>query len=385
MAAPAAARWTAALRDWCAALRPEAPQVSQAERWRIVAGAALGVLVAGIAGRWFGADAAAAWLVAPMGASAVLVFAVPASPMAQPWAVVGGNTLSALVGIACARWIGEPLVAAPAAVGLAIAAMFLLRCLHPPGGASALLMVLAHETRWGFAAHPVLLDSLALAAAGMLFHHLTGRAYPPRRAAPAPGASATTAERFSAADLDAALAHYDGVIDVSRADLATLLHHAETAAYQRTWGELRCRDIMSREVVTVQFGTSLQEAWTLMRERRIKALPVTDRARRVTGIVTTADFMREVGLERPAGLLDRLRALVQPSPGTTSDKPETVGQIMTRTVRVASQDRHAMELVPLFSEGGHHHIPVIDHEHRLVGIITQSDLVRALYRGLRPG
>ena len=67
-----------------------------------------------------------------------------------------------------------------------------------------------------------------------------------------------------------------------------------------------------------------------------------------------------------------------------ADKPEVVGQIMTRSVRVASADRHIVELVPLFSEGGHHHVPIIDEAQRLVGIITQSDLVRALYRAARP-
>jgi len=66
-----------------------------------------------------------------------------------------------------------------------------------------------------------------------------------------------------------------------------------------------------------------------------------------------------------------------------SEKPETVGQIMTREVRVASQERRVAELARLFSEGGHHHIPIIDGERRLVGIITQTDLVRALYRATR--
>lgn len=57
---------------------------------------------------------------------------------------------------------------------------------------------------------------------------------------------------------------------------------------------------------------------------------------------------------------------------------------MTRHVRVISDNQRVSELVPLFSEAGHHHIPVIDHEQKLVGIITQSDLVRALYKATRP-
>nr|WP_315429816.1 CBS domain-containing protein [uncultured Albidiferax sp.] len=58
---------------------------------------------------------------------------------------------------------------------------------------------------------------------------------------------------------------------------------------------------------------------------------------------------------------------------------------MTRQVRAASESRHTIELVPNFSECGNHHIQVIDDEKRLTGIITQSDLVRALYRAVKPG
>ena len=77
-------------------------------------------------------------IVAPIGASAVLVFAVPASPLAQPWSVVGGNAVSALVGLAVGQTVGDPFLAAGIATALAIGAMSLARCLHPPGGAIAL-------------------------------------------------------------------------------------------------------------------------------------------------------------------------------------------------------------------------------------------------------
>ena len=82
------------------------------------------------------------WLVAPLGASAVLVFAVPASPLAQPWPVIGGTLLSALIGLALGLYTGSPVIAASLVVGLSIAAMGLSRCLHPPGGAAALLCAL---------------------------------------------------------------------------------------------------------------------------------------------------------------------------------------------------------------------------------------------------
>lgn len=53
---------------------------------------------------------------------------------------------------------------------------------------------------------------------------------------------------------------------------------------------------------------------------------------------------------------------------------------MTRKVRVANVDRHLAELIPLFGSTGHHHIPIVDVAGRLVGIVTQSDVVAALYR-----
>jgi CBS domain-containing membrane protein len=372
------------VRAWAWTLWPAPVRVDGRERWRAFAGAAFGILVAGVLSRWFaGAEGLGPWLIAPMGASAVLVFAVPASPLAQPWAVVGGNAISALIGSACVLLIGDPAVAGAMAVALAIAAMFQLRCLHPPGGATALLMVLTHTGSFGHSVFPVLANSVLLVLAGMLYNSATGRPYPHTQLTP-PQPGPADRSRFSAADLDAALAHYNQVLDVSRDDLEKLLHYAEMEAYRRNLGDVRCADIMSRDPVSVQFGTPLTQAWALLQKHRIKALPVTDRVRRIVGIVTVADFMRSIDLDQHHGIAARLLALLRPSGVTHTERPEVVGQIMTRRVQVASADRYLIELVPLFSEGGHHHIPIIDEEKRLVGVITQTDLVRALYRAARP-
>ncbi|GAC1607559.1 MAG: HPP family protein [Ramlibacter sp.] len=374
------------VRAFFASLWPAPVHVDGRQRLRAVLGAFVGIATAGLLTRWLvPAGSMSPWLIAPMGASAVLVFALPASPLAQPWAVLGGNTVSALVGIACVLAIPDPAIAGAVAVAVAIGLMFQLRCLHPPGGASALLVVLTHTTHFQFAATPVLLNSALLVLAGMVYNSLTGRPYPHTQSVPAPApGSVPAASRFSGADLDTALAHYNQVLDISRDDLEALLHGAESAAYSRTLGQLRCSDVMSREPVSVQFGTPLAEAWELMRARGIKALPVTDRARRIAGIVTVADFMGGVGLEQHEGIAERLRALLRVSGASHSDRPEVVGQIMTRKVQVASADRYLIELASLFSEQGHHHIPIIDSERRLAGMITQSDFVRALYRAVGP-
>lgn len=384
VAASPARSATQMLREWLRTFWPAPILVDSRERWRAFVGAGIGILFAALLS-YAVADPAEGtlWLVAPLGASAVLVFAVPASPLAQPWSVVGGNTISALVGICCVLLFDDPVIAASVAVGLAIALMFPLRCLHPPGGASALFAVLSQQDHFDFALFPVLFNSVALVLAGIAYNSLTGRRYPHVQLLP-PGPASAASSRFTSADLDAALAHYNQVLDVSRDDLEALLHHAELAAYHRNLGELSCADIMSGDPLAVEYGTSLQDAWKLMRTRRVKALPVIDRARRIIGIITIADFMRHADLDAHEGIGSRLRSLVKLTGLTHSDKPEVVGQIMTRQVRVSSHDRPVMELVPVFSESGHHHIPIIDDDNRLVGMITQSDLVRALYRAVRP-
>lgn len=355
--------------------------VDARERMRAVAGAAIGLLITALLCRWMAeAVGVSIWLIAPMGASAVLVFAVPSSPLAQPWSVIVGNTLSTMVGIACVRWIPDPAWAAAIAVGAAIGLMFATRSLHPPGGAAALLAVLTHTDHFSAALFPTFANSLLLVLAGVAYNSFTGRRYPHVQVVRPPSADA----RFSQADIDAVLARYNQVLDISRDDLESLIQQTELESYKRRLGTLHCGDIMSRDPVSVEFGTPLQEAWMLMTQRRIKALPVTDRTRRVVGIVTQADFFRLLDLEHHEGIAGKLRDLIRATRTVVSNKPEVVGQIMTRQVRVASADRPVVDLVPLFSEGGHHHIPIIDGERRLVGMITQSDFVRALYRAVGP-
>ena len=75
-------------------------------------------------------------MLASSAAAAVLLYAVPHSPMAQPWPLVGGNLLSGAIGWACSLLIPDLVLAAACAVGISVFLMHLLNCLHPPGGHS---------------------------------------------------------------------------------------------------------------------------------------------------------------------------------------------------------------------------------------------------------
>jgi CBS domain-containing membrane protein len=379
------------LKSFFSAFIPAAGTASAAERLRACGGALLGLLITGLSAHLLlGQDAI--WLVAPMGASSVLLFCLPASPLAQPWSVVGGNVISALVGAACVRWLGHalPLPAlAAVATALAIGAMFSLRCLHPPGGAAALTSVIGgpavHAAGFSFAFGPVLLDSLLLVAAAILYNNLTGRRYPHSQVLAHPNPHATKDAvptvrlGFQPQDLDAVLKRYGQVLDISRDDLEALFLQTELRAYQRRFGVISCGDIMSKDVITAEFGTSLVTAWREMRGHHIAAVPVLNPARRVIGIVTQGDFLRHSGLDDYRSMRERLVEFLRPSGMSHSEKAEVVGQIMTPRPKVARLDTPIVDLVPLMADAGLHHIPVVDAEERFAGIVTQSDVVAALY------
>ena len=318
------------------------------------------------------------WLVAPVGASAVLVFAVPASPLAQPWSVVGGNTVTALMGLLACNLIPDPVIAASVAVGLAIAAMFALRCLHPPGGAMALLVVLTHTKAPMFALFPAFTNSLLLVLAGLAYHaFVTRHSYPhvPAKAAtPSSGLM-----RITETDLAAALAEQGEVFDIDPADLNRLLQISELKAYRRLAGATTVAEVMSKPVHSVHFGTPLDEAWALMLKHDIKALPVVDRRHRPHGLLTRDHFTTHAARLDPADAASGLAKLLERTQAVHSEKPEVAGQIMSETFTTALADDRLDGLLPLFSQGDRHHVVVLDAERRVCGIVATSDTMRALY------
>ena len=373
---------------------PGPSNVSRPEQLRAAAGALYGLLITALFAHYLLARTGTSiFMIAPMGASAVLLFAVPASPLAQPWSVFGGNVISGLVGVACVRWFGDSLplpLLGGLAGGLAIAAMFVMRCLHPPGGAVALTTVLGgpvvHAAGFEFVLLTVAIDTALLVAMAMVYNNLTGRRYPhvqqnvPVNVHGTKDVAPTVRLGFKTEDLDAVLKQYNQVLDISRDDLASLFMQTEQRAYQRRFGVITCADIMSRDIVSAEFGTGLEPAWQLMRNHRVVALPVLNRARRVIGIVTQTDFLEHGGLDSYAGMRRQLQRFLRKSGVTHTEKAEVVGQIMSGHPTTARTDTPIVDLVPLMANSGFHHIPIVDAEDRFVGIITQSDLVAALYQ-----
>jgi CBS domain-containing membrane protein len=370
---------------------PTPGTVDRYEKMRACAGALFGLVLTGLCSYFIlGKDIHAAWLIAPMGASSVLLFAVPASPLAQPWSIMGGNILAAIIGVTCAKLIDEPILAAGVAAALAIGAMFAARCIHPPSGAVALTAVLGgpavHAMGYSFVIVPVALNSALLLITALFYNNATGRRYPHRPLPPDNANKHNTSDvapteriGIAPADLDAVLTRYNQVLDISRDDLEAIMLQTEMQAYRRRLGETVCSAVMSRDVVTAEFGTTLADAWSLLKQHDLTALPVIDRGRHVIGIVTKADFLKHAEIEPHEGLTERLKHLITPSMLSHTEKHEVVGQIMTTEVMTADANQSILDLVPLMSDSELHQVPVIDERGRLVGMISQTDMIAALY------
>ena len=194
-------------------------------------GAGLGIAFAAFTGAWFlgGYDPALPMIVAPIGASAVLVFALPASPLAQPWSLVGGIVLSAATGLAVGQAFADPALAAGLAVAAAIAVMSMTRCLHPPGGAAALLCAIgaAGPEGWGWSyLLPFVADALALGLAAWVFNNATGHRWPHHVEVPPPR-PAKAAQRATREDVEAVLEEWDEMLDIDVDDLHALVRAVE--------------------------------------------------------------------------------------------------------------------------------------------------------------
>jgi CBS domain-containing membrane protein len=296
---------------------------------------------------------------------------------------MGGNLVAATVGVACASWVPIPVIAAALAVALAIGAMFVLRGVHPPSGAVALTAVLGgpaiHSMGYGFVLAPIAIQSAALLAAAIVFHAFTGHRYPHagRQSSDKGTAPAAIPSGFTHADLEAVLNRRSELLDIDPADLESLLRETQLQAYARTFSELTCADIMSRPVIAVSATTRARAAWNLLKQHGVKALPVTDETNRVIGIVTQADLVDKGPVGKLSSLAEDLRLRFWSRPTISADP---VGAVMTVDVRTADGTQPIVALVPIFANFGHHHIPVLDASQRLVGMITQLDLISGLYR-----
>jgi CBS domain-containing membrane protein len=184
-------------------------------------------------------------LLGPLGASAVLLFAVSSGALAQPWSIIGSYLCAGVVALLVARVLGRTLGGACLAAGMAVVLMCWLRCLHPPAGGLAMSLVLADPASAALGWHElgaVLLGAGALLACALAYNNATRTRYPKGAVETSttvlPDPRAARDPAITAADLKLALADMEQFYDVAPTELEQLIHAAETHARRRSIGEV---------------------------------------------------------------------------------------------------------------------------------------------------
>lgn len=349
-------------KAWWRGLGPSMQRPPPHEVARGTLGAVLGIVACALALQLVpGAQAQGLQMIAPLGATAVLVFAIPNSPLAQPWSAVVGNGVSALVA-SLVLMLFDGAVGAGLAVGAALVAMLALRALHPPGGAVALLIALQAQNGTppdpGFALMPVAVLTAAIVVLGIVYDQHTGRRYPFRQPdeAPHPGAGARLA--LPTDELEALLAEYRQGPNLGAADLARLLAGAEAAAAAHRFDATTTADIMTSNPVTALPGTGLKEMAATFAAHGFKTLPIVTAQGRFAGLVSQGAVLAGFAGGRRSVTAQKL---IGPAPRPV-DPQTPVGLLLARLADSAEP------VIPV-TEGG-----------RLVGIITRSDVLALLLR-----
>ncbi|XKE44490.1 HPP family protein [Halomonas organivorans] len=172
------------MKNYLGKMRGDRPR-RHAVDWRDAAWSWLGAFIGMSAVAWLGERWLAHHLliVGSFGATSVLIYATPESPLAQPRNVLLGSMLSALVGVACFQWLGGSALAVALAVSLAVLAMQLTHTVHPPGAAAALIAVIGgpevHALGWLYPLMPVGIGCTVMLIVAILVNNLARhRRYP---------------------------------------------------------------------------------------------------------------------------------------------------------------------------------------------------------------
>nr|WP_174506791.1 HPP family protein [Acinetobacter sp. Marseille-Q1620] len=356
--------------QWLNTLKPNFKVLPLKERLLCGLGALFGLAMSSLIS-WHVLGGMNAWYIAPMGASSVLLFAVPASPLAQPWNMIVGNIIAGVIGVTCALYIPNLTEAFSLAVGLSIFLMMTTDSLHPPSGAVALTAVVGgdavHQLGYYFIFYPVLLNSVLLLVVAIFFNRLLGKQYPQvaqiniRSTDPTPTQKVT----IQPSDIQEVLNKQTELLDISEYDLQKIILEAQEKANQRSANSYLCQDIMTKDVISLNEQDDIHQALDKFRQVNLMSLPVVNDDKKLVGTLALYDVVEWFKRAEAASI----------------QWQHMVMQIMNLKVVTVQPDQPIQDLVPYFVEKSFNYIPVIESQ-KLVGIISRADMIAALQHQL---
>jgi len=243
------------------------------------------------------------------------------------------------------------------------------------------------ELGYTFVLFPVMLNGLLLFAAVLLLNNMVpGRRYPSRNLRQREEGNSdfwtTLSHGISSQDLRSAIKSLNEFVDITEEQLDKLYQATIIQMRKRQLGDIHCEHVMSKDVVCVKESTPLSQVWEILQRHHFKAVPVLDHKNRVCGIITQSDlanlFMTKMRPESSGNTHIKK---------TSNDTAEIlvdyfnvtpVGVVMSAPATTIDSRRHIVEAIPIFVERKIHHIPVVDANRVIAGILTRTDLLTLL-------
>ncbi len=356
--------------QWLNTLKPNFKVLPLKDRLLCGLGALIGLAISSLIS-WYVLGGINAWYIAPMGASSVLLFAVSASPLAQPWNMIVGNIIAGLIGVTCALYIPNLTEAFSLAVGLSIFLMMTTDSLHPPSGAVAITAVLGgdavHQLGYHFILYPVLLNSIILLVFAIIFNRMQGKQYPQASQLNTRSKDPTPTQKVSIQpkDIQAVLKQQTELLDISEYDLQKIILEAQEKANERSIIFYQCQDIMSKDVIYLNEQDDIHQALDKFKTVNLMSLPVLNDQHNLVGTLALYDVVEWFK-----------RAEVN-----SVQWQHRVMQIMNLKVVTVQPTQPIQDLVPYFVEKSFNYIPVVE-DRKLVGMISRADMIAILYQQL---
>ena len=178
-------------------------------------------------------------------------------------------------------------------------------------------------------------------------------------------------------DLRKARRELETYIDITEEDLMKIYSLALRYAQERRSQQVPIAEVMTRDVVSAKPDADIHEAIRLLSEKGVGGLPVVDDDHGVVGVITEADVLCMLGVERKHGFKDLIRHVLG-DPCLKQQREGKVRDFMTSPAVVVRPDQDTLEAARLLEQRRIKRLPVVDERNRLVGIITRADIVKAV-------
>lgn len=313
-------------------------------------------------------------LIASIGASITIIFVIPSSPMGKTWPLVCGHLTAALVGIGLSTAFDDLIVLITLTITCTIIIMIVLKCVHPPGVATALVPVLSHTSQPDvyFILDPVLLNVLPLALSGIVYRRWN--AIRSSKTTQKPSINSKSAHEKSSLyfdELHSVLETRNEWLDIDEQTLDEIFKQTHLLALEHKSQKLTCKHVMTENILALTESDSVYEGLNTLQKNKFSAIPIINSDQEIVGIFSLVDFLLYVEKRK----INSFVGLYLLAKKKTS---KTIGQYMKRNPISMHEEQHVARLIPYLTSG-FHHIPIVNSKSQLVGMVTQSDLIEFLY------